>query len=198
MAADTDGSAEPAGAQARTGGAAEAPGAPVLDFREQVFVNFRRFDFAEPGGHAYRWLDVKHFDLGPRPPDDRGLLEALIGHVQFRDGYAGDGANEAGGWHGSYRLDAVTADAYEPVSAQEAEHTVRTWAEGGGPVPAALAAALEQAAYQPIRAATGRYRLRELGRDAFHVWGGVHIEFHELVLVDRRAGTLALLVGADD
>ncbi len=46
--------------------------------------------------------------------------------------------------------------------------------------------------------ATNRYQLEDLGREAFHDWGGVHTDFHELILIDRAAGVLSLLVAADD
>ncbi|MFF4875105.1 hypothetical protein [Micromonospora sp. NPDC000668] len=42
------------------------------------------------------------------------------------------------------------------------------------------------------------YRLRDLGRAAFHDWGGVHNDFHEFVLIDHANRTLVLIVAADD
>ncbi|WP_442023322.1 hypothetical protein [Nocardia sp. 2YAB30] len=42
------------------------------------------------------------------------------------------------------------------------------------------------------------YRLRDLGESALHDWGWVLWEFQELVLIDRTAGTLALVVAAID
>ncbi|WP_157856365.1 hypothetical protein [Actinacidiphila yeochonensis] len=47
--------------------------------------------------------------------------------------------------------------------------------------------------------AAGRiHRLRGLGSDAFHDWGGAHIGLHAFVLIDRSAGRITLLVAADD
>ncbi|WP_432178434.1 hypothetical protein [Streptomyces sp. NBC_00063] len=40
--------------------------------------------------------------------------------------------------------------------------------------------------------------LGELPEDALHDHGTIHIDFHELVLVDRPAAPLSLLVAADD
>ena len=43
-----------------------------------------------------------------------------------------------------------------------------------------------------------RYRLKDLGDDAIHEWGGVLINFRELVLLDPSTGHLDLLVAAID
>ncbi|MEV0388725.1 hypothetical protein [Nonomuraea sp. NPDC050643] len=61
-----------------------------------------------------------------------------------------------------------------------------------------LIARLEHAVHPLVAGATERYRLADLGRAAFHDWGGVHVDFHELVCIDRPAKTLSLLVAADD
>jgi len=49
-----------------------------------------------------------------------------------------------------------------------------------------------------LAVATSRYQLEDLGHEAFHDWGGVHTDFYELILIDRTAGVLSLLVAADD
>lgn len=49
-----------------------------------------------------------------------------------------------------------------------------------------------------MRQATSRYALGALPESALHDYGPIHIEFHELVLIGRSLGTLALLVAADD
>ncbi|RKT53630.1 hypothetical protein [Saccharothrix australiensis] len=168
----------------------------MLQYRDRVLVNFRDFAFAERGGHGFRWVDVKRF--GTSAAADRELLRALVGDVRFRDDYAGGGVDPAGTRHGPYWLDRVTAEAFEPVAEAEAVEVLGNWASGGGEVPADLAEVLEREVFGPVREATGRYRLKDLGRTAFHDWGGVHGEFHEFVLVDRAAGSLSLLVAADD
>ncbi|GIH29288.1 hypothetical protein Aph01nite_75980 [Acrocarpospora phusangensis] len=80
----------------------------------------------------------------------------------------------------------------------DAIDALRTWAGQYGDLPAQLNDDLERKIYVPIRGATSRYRLRELGRSAFHDWGGVHTEFHELLIVDRISRSLTLIVAADD
>ncbi len=42
-------------------------------------------------------------------------------------------------------------------------------------------ARLEQEAYPVVTEATARYRLDDLGGDALHDWGGVLVDFLELV-----------------
>ncbi|MFI8511858.1 hypothetical protein ACIGHB_12105 [Streptomyces sp. NPDC085460] len=173
-----------------------------------AFVNFRHFAFAEPHAHAYRWLDVKRFRLpdpsvpDPSVPDpsvpDRALLAALVAHEQFRDDYAGGGVDPGGTRHGPYWLRLVTPEAYESIGRDGATRLLETWAERYGPLPDALAEALRREAYEPLAAADSVHHLNGLGKDAYHDWASVHGEFHELVLVDRAARRLTLLVAADD
>jgi hypothetical protein len=119
-------------------------------------------------------------------------------HEQFRDDYAGGDVDPAGTRHGSYWLDRITTQAYEPVTAATAIGVLSAWAHQFGNIPQLLEDTLEREIYLPVREATSLYRLKELGRAAFHDWGGVHIDFHELVIIDRVAGSLALMVAADD
>ena len=170
---------------------------PLLDGRHHALVNFR--DFIHDGRHhAYRWVDVKKFQLLDTPCDDERLLESLIGHEWFRDDYAGGGVDSAGARHGPYWLDRVTVPAYEPVDERTALAGLRTWADHNGMLPPPLRYALDREVYAQVRAATSRYRLKDLGETAWHDWGGVHGEFHELVLIGRQTGSLVLIVAADD
>jgi hypothetical protein len=170
----------------------------VLDYRDQVFINFRDFAFEDPRDHGYRWVDLKRFGLASMACDDQRLLDALIRHAQFRDDYAGGGVDPMGILHGSYWLDRITTEAYEPVTETTAIGVLDSWARQYGELPRLLGEALEREVYALVRAARGRHRLRALGETAFHDWGWVHGDFHELVVVDRDAGSLALIVAADD
>jgi hypothetical protein len=170
----------------------------ALDYHDHVFINFRDYAFVEPSGHCYRWVDLKRFGLPSVPAEDVRLLDALLRHEQFRDDYAGGDVDPAGTRHGSYWLDRITTEAYEPVTAATAIGVLSAWAHQFGNIPQLLEDTLEREIYLPVREATSLYRLKELGRAAFHDWGGVHIDFHELVIVNRVAGSLALMVAADD
>ena len=172
--------------------------AESLTYRGRIFINFREFPFDDPGAHEYRWVDIKQFDL-PRPaPSDDRLLAALIGHVAFRDNYAGGGIEPEGIRHGPYWLWNITPDRYVQITEGQANELLRRWADQFGPLPPALAARMDQEVYSLVAAATSRYQLEDLGEEAFHDWGGVHFEFYELALIDRTAGVLSLLVAADD
>lgn len=168
-----------------------------LTYQDTLFVNFRDFTFPEGSGHGFRWVDIKRFRLAVEPPADRDLLAALIARPEFRDLYDGSGI-----WqdlrHGRWWVDRIGPEAYLPVDAEGAHGVVRSWADGLGPVPAALDERLEETVYGPARRASGRYVLGELPEDARHDYAQVHIEFHELVLVDRALGVLSLVVAADD
>ncbi|MEV7535064.1 hypothetical protein [Streptomyces hydrogenans] len=163
-----------------------------------AFVNFRHFAFAEPCAHGFRWLDVKRFRLAGACDDDRDLLAELIAHEQFRDDYAGGGVDPEGTRHGEYWLRCVTPGAYEPIDRERAARLLDAWAEQHGPVPRRLAEALRREAHDALATADSVHHLNGLGEDEYHDWASVHGEFHELVLVDRKAGRLTLLVAADD
>ncbi|MEU6848410.1 hypothetical protein ABZ901_00465 [Actinacidiphila alni] len=168
-----------------------------LVFAGRAFVNFRDHTFADPGGHAFRWADVKTFRLSPAAPD-AGLLDLLVAADEFRDDYAGGGIDPAGLRHGPYWLRHVTADAYEPVTGTAAVRTLRRWADQYGPLPATLEQALHQHVFAALTAAPRCFALRDLGRSAFHDWGGVHTAFHEYAAIDRDRSRLTLIVAADD
>ncbi|MFD4632362.1 hypothetical protein ACFVYR_30560 [Streptomyces sp. NPDC058284] len=169
---------------------------PALVHLDSPFINFRDFDFGE-GSHGYRWVAAKRFQLSSERLDDRDVLAALIAHPQFRDTYDGADVQD---WprHGQWWLDRITPDAYESVDAAMAVAVIHSWANQHGDIPESLASRLQQEIYNPIREATSRYLLGRLSEGAFHDYGPIHIDYHELVLIDRPAATLILLVAADD
>ncbi|MFI0897236.1 hypothetical protein [Streptomyces sp. NPDC020983] len=72
----------------------------------------------------------------------------------------------------------------------------RAWL--GPDIPAELNADFRRDVFTPISVADRVYYLRELDDAEFHDWGGVHDQFHEFILVSRRAARITLLVAADD
>lgn len=169
-----------------------------MDYRGQVFINFRDYAFADRDAHGHRWVDIKRFGLRSPSADDATLLQALVRHEQFRDDYAGGGVVADGTRHGPYWLECVTPRSFEPIDAPATVDVLRMWADQYGDVPESLQASLDAEVFGRIRRATSRYRLKDLGRGAFHDWGGVHGDFHEFVLIDRTALGLSLVVAADD
>ncbi|MFG3346209.1 hypothetical protein ACGF1Z_14240 [Streptomyces sp. NPDC048018] len=169
----------------------------ALTHWDSPFVNFRDFAFPDGWGHGFRWVHIKRFHLPPASPVDQDLLATLIAHPEFRDTYDG-----AGVWleprHGQWWSDRITPGTYTAVDEADAAATIHTWATSGVPLPPDLDAKLQEAVYVPIHQATSRYTLGSLPEDAHHDYGPIHNEFHELVLIDRRLGTLTLLVAADD
>jgi hypothetical protein len=168
-----------------------------LAHESSAFINFRHH-VADPKEHGYRWVDIKQFRFSVESLDDRGLLAALIGHEQFRNDYAGGGVLSDGSRHGPYWLRLVTPGRYEPLSQEQAVRILREWVDPLWDPPAGLEAALRREVFDRLAAADGIYYLGELGEEAIHDWGRVHDCFHELVLVDRSAGQLSLVVAADD
>ncbi|MEU3610164.1 hypothetical protein AB0E83_32720 [Streptomyces sp. NPDC035033] len=170
----------------------------TLTHESSAFVNFRHFAFAERYAHAFRWLDVRRFRFSDPSAPDRDLLAGLVAHEQFRDDYAGGGVDPGGTRHGEYWLRLLTPEAYESIGRERAARLLATWAEQYGPLPGPLAEALRREAHDPLATADSVHHLNGLGEDEYYDWASVHGEFHELVLVDRAARRLTLLVAADD
>ncbi|MEU8381018.1 hypothetical protein [Streptosporangium sp. NPDC048865] len=148
---------------------------------------------------TYRWVDVKRFRL-TAPQDDGPLLTALLSHQLYRDDYLGSGSERDGEpVHGPYRLDALSAASFERVDQETACATIRTWAGRYADLPETVARELEAEVYPLIRAATSRYRLRDLdeaARDDDLGW--ILGEFHELILIDRDQDSLTVVAATDD
>lgn len=169
----------------------------ALNFVGLTFVNFRDHPFADGHAHGFRWVDLKSFRF-PQGSQDSDLLAAVVAHEQFRDDYAGGGVDPEGTRHGPYWLRAVKPDDYHPVTRTQAAHLLTEWANQHGCLPGSLEDALEGTLFAVVNSASRLYRLRDLGRDAFHDWGGVHIDYLEFVAIDDGRRVLTLLVAADD
>ncbi|WP_440072416.1 hypothetical protein [Streptosporangium sp. OZ121] len=162
-----------------------------LAFASTTLVNFK--------DGTYRWVDVKHFRLAT-PQDDEPLLTALLSHQLYRDDYLGsDSWKDGGPVHGPYRLDALSAASFEEIDQESACATIRTWAGRYADLPETIAHDLEAEVYPLIRAATSRYRLRDLDETARDDdLGWILGEFHELVMIDRNEDSLTVIVASDD
>ncbi|WP_156689795.1 hypothetical protein [Mycobacterium sp. Marseille-P9652] len=163
-----------------------------LVYDREVLINFRN--------GTYQWVSIKLFALPPEA-DDYTALQLLIDHVRYRDSYGGTGDKDMEVIHGPYWLYAIAPEIFSPASAADAETLVRTWAEFAAPLPDARREEMEHELYPRIRDATGRYQLPDLREVAQHDWGslvGAATGFLEFVLIDRRAGTVALVVASDD
>lgn len=157
---------------------------------EHVFINFKNGTF--------QWVDIQRFRLADETDDDAILLAALISQPLFGDNHAGGDPGDNPERHGPYWRELITPASYEPIGASDAEQHLGHWAEQHAPLPEDRLADLERQVYRPLHTAERIYRLRDLSPDTYHDWGGVHGEFHELELIDRRNKTLSLIVAADD
>ena len=169
-----------------------APAEELLVYQGDVFINFRN--------HTYQWVSVKLFAL-PADADDHEVLALLIRHVRYRDSYAAPDFEDAKTIHGPDWLNAVRPEVFFTVSAPDAEALIRTWAEYAAPLPDGRREEMEQSLYPRIRSATSRYQLPDLRDVAEHDWGstvGSATGFFEFVLIDRHAGSVALVVASDD
>ena len=156
---------------------------------DHMFINFKNGTF--------QWVDIQRSRLTDEADDDGTLLAALIDHKLFGDDHAGGDAGDNPERHGPYWRELITPASYELIHTGDAEQHLRQWAEQHAPLMADRLADMEQV-YRLLHTTQRAHRLRDLGPDAFHDWGGVHGEFHELVLVDRQNMTLSVVVAADD
>ncbi len=173
-------------------GTSAVPAEERLVYQGEVFINFRN--------HTYQWVSIKLFEF-PADIDDDAVLSLLIRHVRYRDSYGGTGDKDMETIHGPYWLYAITPEVFSPVSPADAEALIRTWAEYAAPLPDAYRDEMEQELYPRIRCATSRYQLPDLRDSAEHDWGssvGSLTGFFEFVLIDRHAGSVALVVASDD
>lgn len=169
----------------------DAPTATArLEHVDHVFINF--------ANRTYQWVDLQRFRLSEAAGDDGAILAALIAHELYGDDHAGGDPGGNPERHGPYWRERITPACFDPIDTAAAERHLRAWAEQVAPLPERLRPELEREAYQRLRTADRVYKLRDLGHGAFHDWGGVHNEFHELVLIDRAAGTVSVVVAADD
>jgi hypothetical protein len=123
-------------------GTSLCPTEESLVYRGEVFINFRN--------HTYQWVSIKLFAL-PTDADDRGVLVSLIRHVRYRDSYNGTGDRDMGTIHGPYLLRAITPESFFPVSVNEIEPLIRTWAEYAAPLPDPCREDMERELYPRFR-----------------------------------------------
>jgi hypothetical protein len=168
------------------------PAEDVLTYQGKVFISFQN--------GTYQWVHIKLFSLPSEPSSDQQALGLLLQHVRYRDSYASAKEKDSVILHGPYRLDAITAESFQPTAAESAEATLRAWAESDAPLRSAERDWLERELYPRMHTATSVYRLTGLGKNEWHEWGEVVgvSGFHEFALIDRKAGTLALVVASDD
>ncbi|RMI28032.1 hypothetical protein [Nocardia stercoris] len=170
----------------------------ALDYLRFEFTNFSEYD----GGvfaHDCQWVHTKHFRLQSEAIADRMILAALIAHPQFGDDYLGpDSAAKSKSLHGKWWRHRIGPDTYQQVDVDRAIEVFDEWAGDVDEMPARFRERLEAHVYAPTRTATSHYVLGPLSPDAVHDYGDVHVGFCELVLIDRAAETVTLLVGTDD
>lgn len=147
---------------------------------------------------TYAWVSIRRFRVADVEEDDRALLDALIAHPEYRDDYAGGGADPTNEIHGPYRLGAITPETFEVSSSDEARRVIQEWADEDEPQSLQTQDRLRQIVYPLLRGTI--YRLPDLRAHAEHEWGWVVglRGFHEFVVIDRGDRTLALVVASDD
>jgi hypothetical protein len=147
---------------------------------------------------TYRWVDIKRLPV--RLADPALGLELLLGDVRYRDPYTGPPSREldAEDVHGPYRLDQISVRSYEVIDEAAALMTIQDFVGDEAELSEDVRADLGFRVYRQIRRMAVRYRLLDLGEDAFHDVGWILGGFTELVLMDLSRSELLLLVAAAD
>ncbi|MEV0331354.1 hypothetical protein [Nocardia sp. NPDC050717] len=162
------------------------------------FINFRDYDFEAGSRHCFQWVDVRKFKLPNHTSSDTEVITRVINSVEYRDDYVGGGIDPDGSRHGPYWLHSLSPDSFDPTSAGDALEVLYTWLRNCGRLPANLEAELETHVIEPITSSESVYILRELDESAFNDYGNLHIEFHELIAIDRPARIATVIVLTDD
>ncbi len=165
--------------------------AGALTHRESMLINF--------ANGSYQWGSVKLFDL-PAGLGDEAALAALLADVHYRDSYDSREERDSVTVHGPYLLEGISVASFTPIAAADAITELRVWAGYYVQPGAELAAELEREVFARMTVADARYRLADLRESAPAPFSPVGTEsgFVELVLLDRGAGELALVVASDD
>jgi hypothetical protein len=142
---------------------------------------------------------LKRFGVD-EPADDPALIGALLGHVRYRDHYTSGETEDLdpGPLHGPYRLDAITPEAYEPITEDQANATIGEFIDLSGGAPTKLHDEIAAGLNPLIRSARSRFRLRHLPDEARHEFGWVLWEFREVLFVGTDGKQLTLVVMAID
>lgn len=143
---------------------------------------------------TYRLIRQKQYRWEPgQNSTDRDALASLIAHPSYEDTFLGQGPRPHGhGTHGPYRLERVTTDSFERFDAATAAGGLRSWTTDHGPTPDPLRERVEDV-YSLIENAPSCFRRALIDADR-HDLGWILTRFHELVLVDRSAGSVILIV----
>jgi len=149
---------------------------------------------------TYAWVDIKQFTY--RRGEDRQVLAALLGHREYRDHYAGGLVDEQSehDLHGPYRLAALSAASFTPVTEAQAHTMLESWLSGWDSSVVSQMRALLVGEVYPLLAGGSVYQLPDLRSDAGHDWGWVVglSGFYEFVVLDRGRGKLTVVVVSDD
>lgn len=133
-----------------------------------VRLEYSGRDFYNFDDHSYRWVAVKRFEIVAEGAQDRAILGALLTHARYRDHYLSSDSHEidCGPLHGPYRLEAITVDAFEPVSEETARGVVTGFTGRFGDPPQLLLDRLNSGVFPLISEANARFRLRPLADEA--------------------------------
>ncbi|MFD4434148.1 hypothetical protein [Nocardia sp. NPDC058497] len=162
------------------------------------FINFRDYDF-EPGGrHCFQWVDVRTFMIPDSAANDDAVIDEVLRTVEYRDDYVGGGIDVDGIRHGPYWISSLSPSSFDLIDHKDAVDVLDRWLQNCGLVPAALRAELGSSVNDALAGADSIYLLKDLGDSAKNDYGNLHMEFHELMAIDRSAKVVSLIVLTDD
>lgn len=162
------------------------------------FINFRDYDFGADGSHKFQWVDVRTFKTPRVDATNDAILSSIIATVEYRDDYVGGGIDPDGIRHGPYWISSIAPSSFNEINAVTAADIFYQWLRNCGATPPSLASDLENSVVNAIRRSDAIFALKKLDQAAINDYGNLHIEFHELITIDRTSGEVALIVLTDD
>ncbi|MFD6394797.1 hypothetical protein [Nocardia sp. NPDC060259] len=162
------------------------------------FINFRDYDF-EPGGrHCFQWVDVRTFIIPDSAVNDDAVIDGVLRAVEYRDDYVGGGIDVDGIRHGPYWISSLSPSSFDLIDHNGAVDILDRWLQNCGPVPTTLSEELKSSVNDALAGADSVYLLKDLGDSAINDYGNLHVEFHELLAIDRNTKLVSLIVLTDD
>ncbi|MFD6055162.1 hypothetical protein [Agromyces sp. NPDC060279] len=156
---------------------------------------------------TFMWVQSIRFELDASK-SDREQLQLLISSPGYGHDYAspfdGEELVDPPVIHGRWYVGAIHPGRFSETNAEFARSMIRSWVDEQDwhdpkyRQPPEVHERLESV-YEVLR--SGRvYRLRNPSDDFLHEYGWVtgNLGFHEFVTIDRRSGTLHLVVASDD
>ncbi|MFD4355731.1 hypothetical protein ACFWPX_24475 [Nocardia sp. NPDC058518] len=141
---------------------------------------------------------MRTFKIAQGDTANDAIISNVIDTVEYRDDYVGGGIDPDGIRHGPYWISSISPSSFDEIGATSATDIFYKWLLNCGTIPPSLTNELEQSVVNAIARSESVYVLKKLDETAINDYGNLHMEFHELIAIDRTSDKVALIVLTDD